>query len=406
MLIADRDGPLEAKALAAAVRKLGAAYPALSAHVRFTPVMRRPYWSVPADAAFEQAVEYEHHLIDAADQDADAPLRRALNDPVDPMAGPQLRLVHVQTSPHRHRLGLRWAHPLMDMEGGHLLFRQLHALLDGEPLTLGQDPRAVLPRPYRWTFPRSFLRVWQGRLRHARYALLRQPRIVARPVDDRKICGFQLRCYDAAFRRRFEEQAKQRTQPGPLRYTRALMVAIARTYLAMAAERGRPRKHYLYSHALPLPRQTPRPGVHGNHVVVPWIAFAEADLADRRLADSAARQQFSAYVSAGRAEAVWEMYRATMRWPFPLTRSLVTHRTPRGAACCTTYYFGDDPARLGPARITNLAGAGPANCHPGWLVGNTTFGKTMSISVTHFNDYFDPPSVAEFMDRLEHEMTS
>jgi hypothetical protein len=405
MLIADLEGPLDPTALAAAARKLGRSYPALSAHVRFTPITRRAYWHIAANAALDEAVEYEHHVIDPKVQDVDAPLRQTLDDSVDPSQGPQLRLVHVQTAPDRHRLGLRWSHPLMDMEGGHLLLRELHALMCDEPLTLSGDPRAAIPRPYQWRFPRSLTRVWQGRFRHAYHDLFRQPRIVAKPDDAKTTCGFHLRRYDAAFRKQFEATARRRVSPGPLLYTRALMIGIARTYVRMATERGRPREHYLFSHALPVPRQGSRPGVHGNHVIIPWIVFASDNLADWARADAVAVPQFREYVEGKGIEATWEMYRATQRWPFPLTLAVTTHRIPRGAAGCTSYRFGDQTTRLGIARITNLAGAGPMNCHPGWLVGNTTFGDTMSISLTHFADYFDAPSVAEFLDQLEQEIS-
>ncbi|HVP10699.1 MAG TPA: hypothetical protein VMV94_05860 [Phycisphaerae bacterium] len=405
MLIADLEGPLDPKDLAAAASRLGRAYPALSAHIRFTPITRRAYWHVGADAALEDAVEYEHHFVDPTAQDADAPLRRALDDPVDPTCGPQLRLVHVQAAPDRHRLGLRWSHPLMDMEGGHLLMRELHALLCDEPLTLGADPRAAVRRPYPWRFPKSLLRVWQGRLRHAYHDLFRQPRVVARPENATTACNFQLRRYDAAFRKQFETTARRRISPGPLLYTRALMIGIARTYIRMATERGRPREHYLFSHALPLPREGGRPGVHGNHVIIPWIVFASDDLTDWTRADAVAATQFRDYVAGSGIEATWEMYRATQRWPFPATLAVTTHRIPRGAAGCTSYRFGDQTRRLGAAKIINLAGAGPMNCHPGWLVGNTTFGDTMSISITHFEDYFDSPSVSEFLDHLETEIS-
>jgi hypothetical protein len=405
MLIADLEGPLDPAALREAAATLGRAYPALSAHIRFTPITRRAYWHIDADATLEHAVEYEHHVIDHAGQDADAPLRRALNDIVDPTQGPQLRLVHVQMGPDRHRLGLRWSHPLMDMEGGHLLFRELNALMSDDPLTLDGDPLAAMPRPYPWKFPRSFARVWQGRFRHARHAMFRQPRVVARPENAKSTCNFHLRRYDAAFRKQFETIARRHVSPGPMLYTRALMIGIARTYLQMAKERGRPREHYLFSHALPVPRPGGRPGVHGNHVIIPWIVFAGEDLADWSRADAMAVPQFREYVEGNGIEATWEMYRATQHWPFPLTLAIATHRIPRGAAGCTSYRFGDQTTRLAGAKITNLAGVGPMNCHPGWLVGNTTFGDTMSISLTHFEDYFDSPGVAEFMDRLEREIT-
>lgn len=406
MLIADLEGPVDPAALSAAVRRLGREYPALSAHVRFSPIMRRAYWHIAADADLEAAVEYRHEAVDPAADDPDGPLRRTLDEPVDPRRGPQLCLVHVQTGPRSHRLGLRWAHPLMDMEGGHQLFRQLHAILSDMPLTLGSDPRARLPRPYRRGFPRTPLRVWQGRLRHAYYDFFAQPRIVARRDDAPQTCNFQLRRYDADFRRRFEECAKRRAAPGPLLYTRALMVAVARTYLRMARERGRRREHYLFSHALPLPRTGPRPGVHGNHVVVPWIVLRETDLHDWNAADAAALRQFRDYVDGPQVEAQWEMYRASQRWAFPLVRLLAAHRIPRGAAGCTSYRFGDDTRRFGDAAVTNLAGAGPMNCHPGWLIGHTTFGDTMSLSITHFEDYFDAANVAQFLDWLEVEITS
>jgi hypothetical protein len=406
MLIADLEGQLDSTALIGAVRKLGQSYPALSAHIRFTPLTRRAYWCIDADAALDRAVEYEHLFIDDADPDPDAPLRRVLDAPVDPSQGSQLRLVHVQMGPDRHRLGLRWSHALMDMEGGHLLLRELDALLSDKPLTLGRDPRAAIARPFKWAFPRSFWRVWQGRFRHAYHDTFRQPRVVAKPENARTACNFQLRRYDAAFRSQFEAGARQRLSPGPLLYTRAMMIGIARMYVRMAAQRGRPRDHYLFSHALPLPRSGGRPGVHGNHVIIPWVVFAREDLTDWKRADAVATRQLRAYLDGAGIEAVWEMYRATRNWPFPLALAVMTHRIPRGAASCTSYRFGDQTTKLGTARITNLAGAGPANCHPGWLVGNTTFGDTMSISLTHFEDYFDSSGAAEFLTGLERELCS
>lgn len=404
MLIADLEGPLDCPSLCEAVRRLGRHYPALSARIRLTRFGGRAYWEIAPDAELEKAVEYEHHLANPSATDVDEPLRRALNHPLDPREGPYLRLVHVEMGPERHRLGLRWPHFLMDMEGGHLLFRELHAVLSDQPVTLGADPTAVLVRPYAHTFASSLLRAWQGRLRYAYLDGLHQPRLVARPDDGQKIVGFVVRHYDASRRARFEALARARTAPGPLRYTRALMVSCGRVYTRMARERGRPRERYLFSHALPVPRAGPRPGVHGNYVVIPWIAFTGMDLQDRARADAVALRQFQAHLDRGWNEAVWEMLRAAQRWPLSTLAWLMGHRIPRAAAGCTSYRFGDNLTRFGAARITNLSGAGPMNCHPGWLIGHVTFRDTMTLSITYFEDYLNSASVHEFLDRLEQEI--
>ncbi|MBN2562627.1 MAG: hypothetical protein JXQ75_17010 [Phycisphaerae bacterium] len=404
MLIADVQGELERNEVAAGARQLGLCYPALSARIHFTPVSRRAYWQIAADAELEAALEYEYHKTDTCHGAVDAPLLDALGVPVDPTSSRHVRLVHVQMGEDHHRLGLCWPHYLMDLEGGHLLLLALHEVLAKVPTTLGRDPRLSLCEPYGSWSPKSFWRVWQGRFRHARYCMCRQPRIVAKPEGGQKKLGFQLRRYDARFRQRFKAVAQKRTSAGPMRHARCVMIAAALTYLDMCTERGRPREHYLYSQALPIRRAGPRPGLHGNYVTMPWVIFKRSDLTSWAAADAAALRQLTDYRRKRRDEADWEMLRAAQRWPFALALQAATHRMPRGAAGCTSYRFGDAVTRLGGAKITNLAAVGTMNCHPGWIVGDWTYGENMSIGVTYFEDFIDSPSVTEFLDRLERHL--
>lgn len=404
LLIAELEGRLDPRELEAALRRLGQTYPALSAHIRFRPIFQWPYWHIAADARLEDAIEYKYHRVETAKDDGWAPLNHAIDDPVDVRRGPQLRFVHVDFGNGRHRIGLRWAHALMDFEGAHLLLRCLHDLMTGQKPLLDPDPLAVPPPPFRPWFPKSILRKWQGQWRYIVCDRFHQPRIVRKPEGAPQTCRFVVRRYDAAARRRFEQAAKARTAPGPLRYSRAMIVALGRTYLKMCIEKGRPREHYLFPLPLPLPRSGPRPGVHGNHVTIPWVVFTAADLADWTTADAVAARQFREFFEKHHDEATWMMYKESSWWSFALTRWFTSHRMPRAAAGFTGYQFDDTVTRLGSAVITNLAGAGPMNCHPGWMLGRTTYGDTMSLSITYFEDYFDTPNVIEFFDRLETEL--
>lgn len=402
MLIAEAEGELHPNDLEPGVRKLADLYPALSAKLRYSMLRRKPYWRLDTNPL--RAVEYVSHRVESDDEAAWAPLKDALDDPVDLRNGPQLRIVHIQMGNERHRIGMRWAHPLMDFEGGHQLFGALHDILCGRLPSLGQKPDAMFPPPFNLGAVDAIARAWQGRWLYAVYDSYRQPRIVKRPEDAPRRCRFILRHYNAAERQAFESLAKSRTQPGPFRYTRALLIGLARTYLAMATERGRPRDHYIFPLPLPLPRSGPRPGVHGNYVTIPWIVFDTAELADWAGADAAAIRQLRDYFEKRRDQATWYMYRAASRWPLGLTRLLTVHRHARAAAAMTGYQCDDSVTHLGRARITNLAGAGPPDCHPGWLLGRTTFADTMSLTITYFEDYFDTPNVKEFLDRLEREL--
>ncbi len=404
MLIADLEGPLPCERMTDAVRQVGRLYPAFSARIRFSPVLRRASWAIEPASPGEDAIVYQHQLVGPSGSAAHEFLRQTLDDPVDLVHGPSVKIVHVQLANDRHQLALRWAHPLMDLEGACLLLRELHRLMRGEPPLLGRDPRAFLPRPFPWRLPGSFLRVWQGRARHAYQDSFRQPRIVARPEKGRKRVEFIWRRYEAAARCNFEAFAREHATAGPLRYSRALMIGLARVYVAMATERGRPRDHYLFSHALPLPRSGPRPGVHGNYVTIPWIILPAGCIGDWPRADAEVTHQFADYHAKHRDEAMWEMSRATARWPFSLTRFVAKHRIPRGAASCTGYRFDDTVRRLGEATITNLTGAGPPNCHPGWIIANTTFQDSMTLSLTFFEDYLDLAGAREILDRLEAEV--
>jgi hypothetical protein len=292
----------------------------------------------------------------------------------------------------------------MDIEGGHVLLKALHELLVGREPTLNSDPRAMFPDPFGENAYVAARRAWQGRLLYAQYTRFRQPRVVEKPHDAPQTCRLALRTHSAKQRQRFETLAKERTQPGPLRYSRAILVALGRAYHRMASKQGRPRSHYLFPQSVPAPRSGPPPGVCGNYVTVPWIAFAAEELADWATADAAAARQFRDYFEMHRDQAMWYMYRASSRWPLGLTRWLTTHRPPRGAAGFTGYQFDDSVTHLGTARVTNLAGAGPMNCHPGWMFGRTTFGDQMSLSITYFEDYFDTPNVGRFFDLMEEEL--
>jgi hypothetical protein len=172
----------------------------------------------------------------------------------------------------------------------------------------------------------------------------------------------------------------------------------------MCTQRGRPRDHYLFSQAMRPPGRHPRPQLHGNYVHRPWVAFASKDLASWAAADAAAFRQLSDFTQKRRDEAEWEMLRATYRWPFPLTRYVATHHLPGAAAGFTSYRFGDLVTTLGRASISNLVQVGTMSCHPGWIVSESTYGETMSISIGFFEDFIDPASVSEFLDRLERHL--
>jgi hypothetical protein len=404
MLIADVSGALAPTEMAEAVRELGRRYPALSAHIRCTAVWGRAYWHVPADAALEDAVEYEHHAFAGAPAEPWEPLRRTLDDAIDPFSGPQLRLVHVDLGEGRHRLGLRWAHPLMDLEGGHLLLGELDAILQGRPPTLGQDPRTMHKRPFKWSFPKSLLRVWQGRIDYAKHDRVHQPRIVGRPACEDKRFNFLVREFDATRRKAFESAAKQRCTPGPMLYARAVIVGAARTYVSMASEGGRPRDRYLFSLAVPHARGGPRPGVHGNYVTKPWIELRASDVKDWDTADAAVTRQLRAYVADSHDEAMYEMCRAALRWPLAMTRRLITHRHPRGALCTTGYRFGASPLALGQAQVTNLCAVGAVYCHPGWISCLTMYADRMALTLSFLEDYIDAATARTFLHRVEREI--
>lgn len=404
VLIADLEGEIRQTEIAEAVRQLGRRFPALSAHIRHTPVLGRAYWHIPADPRLENAIEYEYIGLTGRSSKTSTHLQRVMNDPVDPVQGPQLRLVHVDLGNDRHCMGLRWAHPLMDLEGGYLLFKELHAALCGREPVLGTDPVAVQARPFNGTLLKSLARAWQGCLRYDGYTRYRQPRIVKRPESSSQRCHFLTRVLDAEQRGTFEILAKQRCSSGPLLYSRALMIGIARTYLKIATDRGRPREHYLFSQTLSVPSQGPRPGVHGNHVTIPWIVFEASELGDWATADKAAVRQLREYHEKSHDHAMWALYRATTLLPLAMIRGLVAHRVPRGAASCTGYRFPEGLDHLGRARVVNLRAVGATYGHPGWIVACTRFRESMTISLTFFEDYMDPRTAGVFMECLGDEI--
>ncbi len=400
VLIADLAGPISPEAVRAACVSLGRQFPALSARVRFTPFLKRAVWHIADDIDAEAAIRFEHHRCEHREQ-AHEVLRRLMDEPIDPMQSPLVRLVHIELPDEHHQLGLCWPHPLMDLEGAHALLAAMHAVLCAEPVTLSADPAPAVAHPFPCGPLRSMIRTWRGRARHAYYDCFQQPRVFGKPEKQVKVANFHLRRYDAGYRLRFEAAARATLAPGPLLYTRAVMIGIARTYLAMAQERGRPRSHFLFSQALPVPRVGERPGVHGNFVTIPWIVFAREELTDTRTADAVAMQQFVDYKKFRHDAATWEMLRAKQRWPFVVAKWIASHRIPRGAAGSTSYRFDNSVTHLGKARIENLAAIGPMNCLPGWIVANSTYRDTMSIAVTYFEDYVDTQSMSEFLDRLE-----
>lgn len=404
VLIADVEGVLDPQTVAAALRRVGRDYPALSARIEYTPTWGRAHWRIEPDADLASAIEYEVHDAEASGADPDKAIRAALDESLDPTAGPQVKLVHVRLGSDRHRLGLRWPHHLMDLEGAHRLLGELHRALAGLPPDLGQDPAAAPPAPFAAPFPLSIYRVWQGRRRHRRLCATHQPRLIPKPEHERKRACFRLRCYDAGFRERFEAVARERASPGPMRYSRALLLAVARTYLEMCREGGRPRSHYLFPHVASWPRLGPRPGLHGNFVTIPWFGFTAAELMSWPAADAALCRQLADYRRKHEAAAEWYMYRASQRWPFFWLRSLVMHQRPRGAAGFTSFRFDDSVTRLGDAPITKLAVAGTVDAHPGWIVGNSTHGRTMSVVLSYFQDFLDDTSATEFLDRLERRL--
>jgi hypothetical protein len=288
------------------------------------------------------------------------------------------------------------------MEGGHFILRALHQLLEGGELK--PEAPAGPFEPFQLGWLSRITHAWHGRWLYAKYDSYRQPRIVKKPENAVQSCRVQVRTYDSARRLRFKELATRRISPGPLRDSRATIIGLARAYRTMATESGRPREHYLFPNPLPIVRNRSRPALHGNYVTIPFLIFASEDLDHWARADSVATMQLREYQEKGHDAAMWSMYRAASRWPLGLTSLLTTHRRPRAAAGYTGYQFDDSVTRLGEAKITNIAGAGPMDCHPGWLLGRTTFGDSMSLSITYFEDYFDGPNVRKFLDLLEREL--
>lgn len=403
MLMAELDGELDTRALADAVSKLGALYPELSGHIRFSPIRRTPFWHIASDAAASKAVEFQHHALGSAHADLRGLFERCIDDVVDPSAGPQVRVIHAELGATKHWVAIRWAHPLMDMEGGHVLLRALNDLMQGRTPTVARDISTRVVSPFGSGIAATW-RAWHGRALYTYYDRIHQPRIVKKPEGAPQACRIMLRHYGSDQRKAFEGLAKKRTSPGPMRYTRAAMIGAARTYLKMARERGRPRPSYVFPQPFPIAGSSPRKSIHGNHVVVAWVELKTSELEDWATADAALSKQFSEFVSKRRDAATWHMYRAAAKWPFAWTRWLTTHRLPRAAAGFTGYQFDESVTTLGSARITNICGAGAMNCHPGWMIGRTTYADRMSISITYFEDYFDTPGVEEFLTRLEHEL--
>lgn len=403
MIAAELDGALGSNELRAAVGKLGEQYPALSAHIRYAGKLRRPAWRIESTGAGQPAIEYAHHPRDD-NADGVTALDSAIDDPVNVHEGTQLRLVHIELPGARHVVALRWAHPLMDMEGGHLLLGALDAILKGQEPSLDNDPRVVFPPAYQASTLSAWRSAWRGCWIYKKYDAVHQPRLIQKPENAPKRCRILVRHYTSEQRAQFEAKAKTRLAPGPLLYSRAMIVALGRAYRAMAEEKGRPRPRYLFPMPLPLPRQGPRPGVHGNHVTIAWILFDSDDLSDWSRADRVASDQFRRHFDEGHAEAEWFMMRAASRWPFGFMNYLTSHRRHRAAAGFTGYQFDDSVTTLGNARIVRLFGAGPMDCHPGWMLGRTTYNGMMSLSVTYFEDYLDTAGVNEFLDRLEREL--
>ncbi|HUN80577.1 MAG TPA: hypothetical protein VMV81_03620 [Phycisphaerae bacterium] len=403
MLLIEAEGDLPAQSMRQAAARLGELYPALSAHICYSRLTHRPAWRISADGNPEEAVRYTYQRSESGNDNWEAQ-QQALDEAVEVRRGPQLHLTHTQLGERSHQLGLTWPHHLMDMEGGHLILRSIDDLLNGRDPALRRDPRATSGPPFSLGLAARLAQAWHGRWIYATYDSYRQPRIVKKPENAPRWCRFVVRTYDTARRQRFKELAASRVSPGPLRDSRATIIGLARAYRKMAEERGRPREHYLFPMPLPLPRAQSRPGIHGNYVTIPFVIFASEDLEDWAPADAVASKQLREYHEKGRDVAMWCMYRAASRWPLGLTSLLTTHRRPRTAAGYTGYQFDDSVTTLGTARITNLTGAGSMDCHPGWMLGRTTFGDSMSLSITYFEDYFDGPSVGRFFDLLEKEL--
>jgi hypothetical protein len=134
--------------------------------------------------------------------------------------------------------------------------------------------------------------------------------------------------------------------------------------------------------------------------MVPWYAFSAAELASWSRADASLLRQMEDMTRRRRDEAQWLMLRALARWPFPLARYMARHRHPRGAFSHTSYRFGAALLGLGRAVITDLAAVGTVNCHPGWIVSDTTYRDRMNLTFTFFEDFIDLASMQEFRARL------
>lgn len=398
LLVAELDGRLDHAGLTAAARRAGQWFPALSARVALRGPLRRAHWVIDPDSDPANAIDVTRAVAGGHDGSSQSD---ALGDRVDPAHGPQVRLVHTRLDAERHRVELRWPHHLMDLEGGLLLLEQIGAALRHEGPTLETDPRVVNAAPFNHWLPSAAWRAVRGTVRHVGHCVVNQPRLVQKPPHAAPRPDYVARHFDASQRRLFEHVARQRISPGPLRYVRAILAAVARLYKHTASARGRPRRRYLFSHALPFPDRGARRGLHGNYVTLPWVGLGARDLASWSAADEAITRQLTDYTQRGQDADNWAMLRMARSWPFSLVRFLAEHRHPRAAAGLTSYRFGSAARRFGDAGITNLFATGTMNCHPGWIVADSTYRETMTLSVGYFVDHVDAASMHAFADGLQ-----
>lgn len=396
MLIIELDGPLPAPDLARAISEVSRACPQLFSRIARGGLRSRACRASPAG--------YMTHEIAYCPQPPATPAERndllaqAMNAPMNARRATDVSVLHFIDSPHKHWLGVCWPHYLMDLQGALVLLRQVDLRLRGMALTLRQDslpgPPFVSTRGQRMRMGLRWLR------QYTHFARLRQPRLAAIPEVADCRPHFLSHELTPEHQARFREKCGSQLAPGPRLYMRGMMIALAREYVRMCRERGRPRDRYLFSHVMPAGDGRARAWPIGNEVVVPWVEFGADDLTDVAHADGVLRRQIGSDAqSCVRTE--WTGAAWLQAMPFAWLRWLQRSRAPAAAGGLSPIRFDDGLTRLGQAEIANIIPLGTNNAHPGWLLLHSTYQSRANLSLVFYRDFLTVADAREFLARLE-----
>lgn len=421
-MMLDAEGDLDPGWLKQAFANVLAAHPVALGRFGCTLLTGRPMWIVSRDAASEalqSAQSAFHH--ENWERDADWQSKLEFASSIGNAAGweslraPLARLEHYSLPNRRHRVILRWPHPLMDADGAQWFLSELARCGDGaepRPSELSDDGEWVDPlrrRPFSDRVRLFIQGAGYQRTYNKAAAMLLPPDSTTGAPDHRVIH----RVWAADEVKRIQEYAKRVTPPGPLLYARHLAACVLRAIHDLFLQKGVETGHYLITVPMRVGVSDPasdlfksRP-VAGNYLVAPIVCVPRDQMDDVAAVGRIIQEQLTDYLARRGDILQWTMMWAASlihAWVYDIIFSLPFE----GGRYATGFsYYGEiaRPLRkLGGAKVVNLWGGGPNTTPPALNPTFSRFDDRLNLTLTYTMPAVSDATAADYVRLIEREL--